>query len=362
MLEPNFDIEPADTGSRERVRQRLDELAKPPGSLGRLEEIAVDLAGMQHRDRPTVDRARVVIGAASHTVADRRPVSAYPSETTASIVEAFCGGSAAVNVLSDRADLGLEVLDLGVEGVTDDLAAREPGVTLQHTEISAPGASDIVEGPAVEPSEAECALAAGIEAADRAANAGAEAICLGDVGIGNTTAAAAVAARLLDRPPGEVTGPGSGLDDQQVDRKAEVVRQALERTDVGAEQPLEVLAQLGGPDYLAMAGCSLGAASRRMTVILDGYIVSTAVLAATLVDERVCQYVLPASLSPEPGHREVLEAAGVGEPLLDWSLRLGEASAATLVVPLLKSACAIVDEMATLDEILRDDTPAGGQP
>ncbi|MFB6351682.1 MAG: nicotinate-nucleotide--dimethylbenzimidazole phosphoribosyltransferase [Bradymonadaceae bacterium] len=352
MHVPQLDLEPASTTNRERVRTRLDRLAKPPGSLGRLEHLAVRLAGMQHRARPRLDQPRVVIFAASHAVADNHSVSAYPPETTARVVEAFCNGSAAVNALADRADLPVDVVDLGVEGLSDDLTIDEPNVTVRRPSLASPGARDLVDGPAAPEETATQALEAGLETARRADAGGADAICLGDVGIGNTTSAAAVAARLLDRSPSEMTGPGSGLDADGVDHKAGVVERALSRSTAASERPLEVLADLGGPDYLAMAGCCLGAAQRHIPVILDGYIVSTAALGAVGTDPSVADYLLPATLSAEPGHRAVLEAMDVGEPLLDWSLRLGEASAATLVVPLLRSACAVVDQMATLDEVI----------
>jgi nicotinate-nucleotide--dimethylbenzimidazole phosphoribosyltransferase len=188
------------------------------------------------------------------------------------------------------------------------------------------------------------------QAAERAAAAGCDVLALGEMGIGNTTAAAALAARLLGRPAAELVGPGTGLDPEGVARKAAVVQRGLDRG--GPAEPLGALADLGGFELAALAGCMLRAAGLRLPVVLDGFIVGAAALAAVRLEPGLSAYLLPATRSAEPGHRHVLRALGAGEPVLDLGLRLGEGSGAALVLPMLGAAARLLSEMATLEEVL----------
>lgn len=341
-------ITPVDPVLRAAAQAHLDALAKPPGSLGRLEGLAVRLACAQGKLPPTANRPRVVVFAADHGAPRAHALSPYPPEVTASMVRTFASGRAAVCALARQAGAELEVVDVGVIGITEDLPAAD-GVRLVRAPVG-PGTRDLVTGPAMGAAELEQALEAGRAAARRAAQAGVDVLALGEMGIGNTTAAAAVAARLLGRPAAELVGPGTGLDAEGVARKATLVQRALDRGGPGG--PLAALADLGGFELAALAGCMLEAGRLRIPIVLDGFIVGASALAAVRHAPALSQMLIAATASAEPGHRAVLEALGVEAPLLDWGLRLGEASGAALTLPLLRSACAVYSEMATLAEVL----------
>lgn len=336
------------TDLADAVRARIDGLAKPPGSLAALETLAVRLAAAQARPTPVADRARVVVFAGDHGVAREESVSPYPPEVTASMVRTFAAGRAAVAVLARQAGAELEVVDVGVAGLSE-LPPGTDGVRVVGARV-AEGTANLAAGPAMTPAQRDEALQAGAAAADRAAVDGVQVLAIGEMGIGNTTPATAIACRLLGRPAEELTGPGTGLDVSGVSHKARVIQRALDRTDVTG--PLDVLAELGGFELVAMVGCMLQAAHHRIPVVLDGFIVGASALAAVRLDPGLRPYLVAATRSAEPGHAAILDAVDAGEPLLDLGLRLGEASGAALALPLLRSACAIVEGMATLDDVL----------
>jgi nicotinate-nucleotide--dimethylbenzimidazole phosphoribosyltransferase len=306
----------------EVVRRKLDAKTKPRGSLGRLEDIACSLASAHGRERPVVPA--IVVAAADHGVA-REGVSAYPPEVTEQMLANFEHGGAAVCVLARAAGAELHVVDVGVGRPTGNIA----------------------EGSAMTREEASALVERGRALADDLAASGVTVVGLGEMGIGNTTAASALCAALLPAPPGDVCGRGTGLDDDGVARKIAVVTRAL-AANPERDDPLGVLAALGGFEIAFLVGLTLGAAANRLAVLVDGFITGAAVLVGTRIDPRARDVLIAAHLSPEPGHRLVLDALGL-VPLLDLGLRLGEGSGAALALPLLRAARAIVDEMATFE-------------
>lgn len=345
-LAESLPLAPPCPSARASARARLDALAKPPGALARLEALAVWLAGAQHRAQPTATAPRVVVFAADHGVT-QRGVSPYPSAVTQAMVHTFAAGTAAVAVLARQAGASLEVVDVGVAGLGPVVAQR--GVRVVRAPVAS-GTADLATGPAMTTAQLEAAMAAGEAAADRAAADGVDVLAVGEMGIGNTTAASAVAARLLGQPAAALVGPGTGLAPVGVQHKIAVVQAALDRD--GPSDPLGALADLGGFELAALVGCMRRAAALHIPVVLDGFIVGVAALAAVRHDPVLRGYLTPATASAEPGHAVVLAALDCGAPLLTLGLRLGEASGAALALPLLSSACAIVREMATLESVL----------
>jgi nicotinate-nucleotide--dimethylbenzimidazole phosphoribosyltransferase len=307
------------------ARAALDRKTKPQGSLGRLEEVAVRIAGVRGDPNPGPLRAAIVLAAADHGVA-ARGVSAYPQAVTAQMLRNFHAGGAAVCVLARRAGAELRVFDLGVGA----------------------GTADISQGPAMPRGQAKRLLLQGERLATELAAEGIGIVALGEMGIGNTTSASALAAALLAVEPDAVVGRGTGLDDAGLARKVDVVRRALAVNRADELDAHGTLAALGGFEIAFLAGVATAAAHRRLVVLLDGFITGAAALVAERLSPGVREAMVAAHLSPEPGHGLVLEALGL-EPLLDLGLRLGEGSGAALALPLLQAALAILDEMATFE-------------
>lgn len=347
-------IAPPCPEARTAAQARLDALAKPPGSLGSLEGIALALAAIQRRVPPVAERSRIIVFAADHGVT-AEGVSPYPAEVTASMVSAFAAGRAAVSVLARAAGAELEIVDVGVRALDHGRLAGHPDISV-HTARVRGGSGNIAREPAMSQSELAACMRAGAAAAERAAAAGVQVLALGEMGIGNTTAAAAVVARLLGVPAAQVVGPGTGLDAAGVARKAAVVERALARRGAPAHQPLAVLADVGGLELAALAGCMLAAAHRRLAVVLDGFIVGAAALAAARHAPALRGYLIPATRSAEPGHAHVLAALDIdslGKPVFQLDMRLGEASGAALALPVIRAAARLCSDMATLDEVLK---------
>jgi nicotinate-nucleotide--dimethylbenzimidazole phosphoribosyltransferase len=306
--------------SADAARRALDAKTKPRGSLGRLEELAVRIAAITGELDPRPLAPVIVVAAADHGVA-AEGVSAYPQEVTRQMLANFAGGGAAVSVLAREAGAAVDVVDVGVGRPTANIAL----------------------GPAMDRGEAEALVERGIE---HAATLDGKVVALGEMGIGNTTVASALAARLLGVRPEAVCGRGTGLDDDGVARKIDVVRRALIAND--ASEPMAVLAALGGRELAFLAGVAIGASRRPAVVLLDGFISSTAGLVAARLEPAAREAMIAAHRSPEPGHTLVLAALGL-EPLLELGLRLGEGSGAALALPLLESAVAILADMATFE-------------
>jgi len=318
-------IEVPDPAIQAIAQAELDAKTKPRGSLGRLERLAAQVAQIRGGVRPGPLQAAIVVAAADHGVA-AEGVSAYPQEVTAQMVANFSSGGAAVSVLARQAGAKLTVVDAGVGA----------------------GTANFTEGPAMSEEQALEKVTAGIELAGELAEEGVSIVALGEMGIGNTTAASALSATLLGVDPERVVGPGTGLDAAGVAHKADVVRRALAANRSRLGEPLDALAALGGLEIALLAGVALGAAERRMAVVVDGFISAAAALVAHRICPAIGGYLIAAHLSPEPGHRLLLAELGL-EPLLDLDLRLGEGSGATLALPLLHAAVAILEEMATFE-------------
>lgn len=331
--------------------RRQARLTKPPGSLGALERIAVQLAGIQGRERPRSRPAAALIFAADHPVC-RHGVSAYPASVTAAMLANFARGGAAASVLARRLAVPLRVIDVGVDPPVALPPPSECVFPVYRDSVASLGAGDLRREDAMSPEVFAAALAAGRRAVEALAPE-TQVLIAGEMGIGNTTAAAAVAARLLGGDPDRVVGPGTGLDGDALARKREVVRDALKRTepwDPGAsDAAAEALRRLGGRDLAALAGALIAARERGLAVVVDGFIASSAALAACAMQPGLRGHLLFGHRSAEPGHSLVLEALGA-EPLLDLGLRLGEASGALTAFPLVDLACALHAGMATFEE------------
>jgi nicotinate-nucleotide--dimethylbenzimidazole phosphoribosyltransferase len=336
-------IEPVDEDAAAAARARNDQLVKPPGSLGRLEEIGAWLASVCGSCPPPVPaRPAAIVCAGDHGVL-AQGVSAWPKEVTAIMVGEFCADRAAVNALSRVVGASVTVLDVGI-------ASDAPPHPLLVSSRVRNGTADLHEEPAMTHEQAAGAVLAGAQLAARLIDdAAADLILTGDMGIGNTTPAACLIAAFSGRPARDVTGPGAGGDAGAVRRKAEVVRRALERHAPDPQDGLGTLASLGGLEHAAIVGLVLAAAARRVPVILDG--VST--VAAALVARAMCPlalgYVVAGHRSTEPAATIGLHALGL-EPLLDLRLRLGEATGALLAVPIVQAAAAALSAMATFEE------------
>lgn len=330
----DVEIQPLDQEAMSAARAELDRKTKPRGSLGQLEELAVQLAGIGVRE----PRCAIVVAAADHGYADEG-VSAYPAEVTRQMLQVFASGGAAISVLSRLVDAELVVVDAGVREPLDDPRVRS-------IRIGA-GTASAAHGPAMSRAQALAALEAGISLARELAGRF-DVVALGDMGIGNTTAAGALHAALLGVPSAAVCGPGTGLDPDGVRRKAEVIDRAL-AANGPFDGPIDVLAALGGFEIALLAGVALGAATERLAIVLDGFIVTAAALVAARMEPAVVDYMVAAHLSPEPGHQLGLDALGL-DPLLDLELRLGEGTGAALALPLLRAALALLAEMATFED------------
>jgi len=320
------------------TRAALDAKTKPRGSLGRLEDLAVRIAEIRGTPSPGQLRAAVVVAAGDHGVA-AHGVSAYPPEVTAQMLANFAAGGAAICVLARRAEADLHVFDLGVA------APAVPGV--RDLRVAA-GTADLTAGPAMTSEQLDRCLDAGASVAAELADEGIGIVALGEMGIGNTTSASALAAALLDVDPVAVCGRGTGIDDEGLGRKVAAVRSAVTANRVDRRDGRSVLAALGGFEIAFLAGLAIAAAERRLVVLLDGFITGAAALAAERIRPGTRSSLIAAHRSPEPGHALVLERLGL-EPLLDLRLRLGEGSGAALALPIVQASLAILDEMATFE-------------
>ena len=330
-----------DDDARRAAEARQAILTKPPGALGRLEETAIRLAALQGTERPRVDTVHIAVFAADHGVAGEG-VSAFPQAVTTEMVKNFARGGAAISVLARELGAELEVINLGT---VDDPGPLEGVVNLP---LGA-GTANLCREAAMDEQQVAHALRAGRQAAERAWLGGGQLFIGGEMGIGNTTTAAALACALLDAPPERLAGPGTGLDAQGVARKTEVIRLALDRHGQHHGAPLEALRRLGGFEIAALAGGYMACAHMGLPVLVDGFISSVAALAAARLCAGAETWFLFSHASAEPGHRTVLEALGA-RPLLDLGMRLGEGSGAAVALPLLRLACALHGQMATFAE------------
>jgi nicotinate-nucleotide--dimethylbenzimidazole phosphoribosyltransferase len=340
---------PINAQTHEQAVARQQQLTKPAGSLGQLESVAVQLAGLQGRVKPSLNQLWIAIFAGDHGVV-AEGVSAFPQEVTGQMLHNFVSGGAAISVLARQLEARLEVIDLGT--VTPSLNLR--GV--RHLHIG-PGTANFVHGPAMTQAQGELALQAGRDSVLRAIAEGSELFIGGEMGIGNTTAASAVACALLDCPVAHLTGPGTGLDAAGVSHKAQVIERALTLHAAQRGDVLQTLFNLGGFEIAALVGAYLACAQEGLAVLVDGFICSVAALIAVRLNPACREWLLFGHRGAEPGHRHVLETLNA-EPLLDLGLRLGEGSGAALAVPLLRLACDLHGQMATFAEAAVADRPA----
>lgn len=357
-----------DANAAQAAARRQTELTKPPRSLGRLESLVLHWASITGNPRPRVQRPLVLVAAADHGVA-ARGVSAFPQSVTAQMVANFLSGGAAISILAARAGAHLCVVDAGLAapvpgmapGTLELRAGPESPLPLPRflRAVSGRPAADISAGPAFTRNEALGLLNEGASLAARAAAAGADALALGEMGIGNSTSAAALTALFLELDPLNTVGLGSGVDSDGLARKRAAVDAAIQRArsragtwntpqSTAMDRALDMVTEAGGAEILFLAGAMIGGAASRLGMVLDGYISTAAALVACAMESRVAHYLVASHVSREPGHRLALKHLKL-EPLLDLDLCLGEASGAALALPLIGAALDLHDRMATFE-------------
>ena len=324
------------------AQRRLDNLTKPVGSLGRLEEFAKKLVAITENELPPPLRKKAIFTfAGDHGVVDEG-ISLYPKEVTAQMVHNFLAGGAGINVLARHAGADVLVIDMGVDS---DFPPQQ-GLLIRKV---VRGTKNMRKGPAMTRDEAQQCIDAGIGLALEYAEKGYNVFGTGDMGIGNTTASSAIAAAITGRPATEVTGRGTGITDETLLHKVRVVEDAITLNRPDAKDPVDVLAKIGGAEIGGIAGLILGAASRRIPVVVDGFISTAGALIAYTMEPNVKDYMFAAHNSVEKGHRVMLEAIGL-KPILDLGMRLGEGTGAALAMLLIEAGLRIYTEMATFDE------------
>jgi nicotinate-nucleotide--dimethylbenzimidazole phosphoribosyltransferase len=337
------------TGLTAGLRARIDDKTKPVGSLGRLEQLALQLGLIQQTLHPTLERGQVVVFAGDHGLA-AEGVSAFPPEVTPQMVLNFLRGGAAINVFARQHGLPVLVVDVAVAA---DLPVHP---SLLHHKVR-PGTGNALRGPAMDAAELERCLSGGVALAHRLAAEGFQALLPGEMGIGNSSAAALLVSALLGLPLDLCVGAGTGKAGEALERKREILRQVRDRHAAPARPELALQAY-GGCEIAMMAGAMLGAAEKRLLVVVDGFIATSAAVAAARFNPAVLDYCVFAHASAEGGHAHALRALDV-KPLLDLGLRLGEGTGAVLAWPLLQSACRFLAEMATFSSAQVTAAPAG---
>lgn len=334
-------IKPLDERTLEEARRRQDSLTKPQGSLGQLESLSIQIAGIKGNPRPRVIHRVIFTLAGDHGVT-QEAVSAYPSEVTPQMVHNFLRGGAGINVLGRHVGARVVVADLGVASVLE----RHPDLRDKKVAMST---QNMAEGPAMSRQEAIRSIEAGIELVEDELPKGIDILGTGDMGIGNTTSSSAIAAALTGADVTTVTGRGTGLDDEGWDRKVRVIQRALEINRPDPKDAIDVLSKVGGFEIGGIAGVMLAGAEHRIPVVIDGFISGAAALIATSLSPQVKPYLIASHQSAEQGHKIILEYLGL-KPLLNLDLRLGEGTGAALGIFLVEASLRILDEMATFAE------------
>jgi nicotinate-nucleotide--dimethylbenzimidazole phosphoribosyltransferase len=345
-------IRPPDEAARAEARALQQRLTKPSGALGRLEDLHVWAAGLLREPAPDTPRKMIVVAAGDHGVV-AQGVSAYPREVTWQMVGNLLGGGAAVNVLAAHAGAEVRVVDAGVLRDT-----HHPNL---HVAKVRAGTGDVSRGPAMTRDEAAVLVERGIAFARREVGGKPAVIGLGDMGIGNTTAAAAITSVMTFAPPGLTAGRGTGIDDATLARKIDTIERALAVNGAHAGDPLDVLAKVGGCEIAFLVGVTIGAAAGGSPVVLDGYPTSAAALLAAAMAPTAIAYMLASHVSAEHGHRIALDHLGL-TPLLDLRMRLGEGTGAVLAMTLVDAALRIPREMATFDSAGVSQSEREAQP
>jgi nicotinate-nucleotide--dimethylbenzimidazole phosphoribosyltransferase len=342
MLQTLIDsIQPLDEAAMQAARLRQNNLTKPQGSLGRLEELSIQVAGITGQARPRLAQKIVTVMAGDHGVA-AEGVSAYPAEVTLQMVLNFLAGGAAINVLARHAGARVVVVDMGV---AVDLPPH-PALIVKKVAL---GTGNIARGPAMSRTQAETAVLAGAEVVKTELAAGMDILGTGDMGIANTSPSAAIACAVTGLPVEQIVGRGTGVDDAGLERKRLAVRRALQMNPVKPDDGLGILAALGGFEIGGLAGAILAAAAARRPVVVDGFISTAAAMIAVMLAPAVRPYLIAAHSSQELGHHVMMSWLGL-QPLLDLRLRLGEGTGAALAMNLVEAACKTLDEMVTFGE------------
>jgi nicotinate-nucleotide--dimethylbenzimidazole phosphoribosyltransferase len=323
------------------ARKRLDNLTKPPGSLGRLEEFARQLVGITENNSPMLDRKVIFTFAGDHGVVVEG-VSAYPQEVTVQMVFNFLRGGAGINVLARHAGADVVVVDIGVAHDFGELEG------LKNMKVVR-GTGNFLKGPAMTRDEAVKCIEVGIDLANGYAKKGYRIFGTGDMGIGNTTPSSAIAAVLTGRTAAEVTGKGTGISDESLRRKIKVIEEGIRLNKPDAGDPVDVLSKIGGAEIGGIAGLIIGAAANRIPVVVDGFISTAGALIACCIEPKTGDYMFAGHNSVEIGHRAMLEKIGL-KPILDLDLRLGEGTGAALAMMLIEAGLKIYNEMATFGE------------
>ena len=334
-------IRPLDQAWRLKAQQRLNEQTRPQGSLGRLEEAITKFVAIQKNERPQITKKRILVFASDHGV-EQEGVSLYPREVTKAMVMNFLNGGATINALARQIDADVKVIDVGVDADFlnhDDLVKAKIGRGTKNFKIE----------PAMTSEELNQALVIGWQMAEQAKKDKVDVLIIGEMGIGNTTAASAVIAACLKVSPDLVTGRGTGIDEQGLTHKILVIKESLKKHELYLDNPLSILQHVGGYEIAAMTGVILGCAELSLPIVIDGVVVSAAALAAFQINPLILDYMFLGHESQEKGHRMVLGELGQ-EPLLRLSMRLGEASGAALAVNILDAGICIYNEVATFAE------------
>ena len=334
-------IRPLDEEAMAQARARQDRLTKPQGSLGRLEELSVQLAGIQGKPRPQIKHKAIITMASDHGVV-AEGVSAFPQEVTAQMVNNFLCGGAGINVIARQVGARVIVVDMGVA------ANLEPDARLLSRKV-AHGTQNISQGPAMTHEQAIKAIETGIEIVAAEVAKGLDIVATGDMGIGNTTASSAICAAMTGKTVAEVTGRGTGIGDEQLRHKIGVIDKALMLNRPDPKQPLDVLTKVGGFEIGGLTGVMLAAAAYRIPVVIDGFISGAAALIATGLAPRLKDFLIAAHVSAEAGHKLLLSHLGL-KPLLDLNMRLGEGTGAALGIFLAETAARVLSEMSTFAE------------
>ncbi len=334
-------IKPLDEAAMQAARQRQDELTKPQGSLGRMEELSIQIAGITGNPRPKINNKAIIVMAADHGVV-ASGVSLYPQEVTAQMVHGFLAGTAGINVLAQHIGARVVAVDMGVMG------GFAPHSNLICKMIDF-GTKDMTQGPAMTRQQAIDAIEAGIDVVEAEIAKGLDIVGTGDMGIGNTTASAAICAAITGKPVSQVTGRGAGLGDKQLSEKVTMIEKALAINNPDPKDAIDVLAKVGGFEIGGIAGVILGAAASRIPVVIDGFISGAAALIAAELCPQVKSYMIPGHQSVEIGHRAMYDYMGL-TPILNLNMRLGEGTGGALAMSIVEASCKILDEMITFAE------------
>jgi nicotinate-nucleotide--dimethylbenzimidazole phosphoribosyltransferase len=334
-------IQPLDRKAMTSALARQDMLTKPQGSLGRLEKLSTQIAGITGQARPKIQYKVVTVMVGDHGVVEEG-ISAFPQEVTSQMVLNFLSGGAAINVLAKHVGARVVIVDMGVASKMD------PHPQLINRKVAL-GTMNMVKGPAMTRAQAEESILSGVEVIEEEIGNGLDILATGDMGIGNTTPSAAIACVATGMSPSAIVGRGTGVDDEGLHRKILTVERALQINKPDQQDGLDILSKVGGFEIGGLAGAILGAAANHRPVVIDGFISTAAAIIAATIAPQVKEYLIAAHCSQELGHRLMMEWLGV-TPLLDMNMRLGEGTGAALAVSVVEASCKILDEMATFGE------------